>query len=134
MPHRIEERDGLHVILISGEITAAESRERFRLIAELLQRGPALILLAYGQGSRFLAGPGETMQLQLSLSESIGDSESGAIAFLCPDEVLFGICRQFQLLAAGSRIKLAVFRDGPQAEEWLADTRKENAFDTLFRY
>ena len=43
MSHRIEERDGIQIIHVSGEVTAVESLIHFRTIAEFLQHGPAFI-------------------------------------------------------------------------------------------
>lgn len=133
MQHRTEDRDGIHIIEVSGKITATESRENFRFIADRFHRGPALILVAYGQDCRFLVGPRETLQLHLAVAESMKKPIGGALAFLCPNDALFGICRQLQLLASGSRIKMGVFRDGPQAKEWLAYARQDAASETVYR-
>ena len=123
MPYRSENRDGLSVLRFFGATSVSESRQPFREIQGKLLAGPAFILIAYEEGCAYLSGPRETLQFHLAANEAIGEMETGAIAFLCHEDALFGICRQFQLLASNARVKLAVFRDGTEAEAWLAAAR-----------
>lgn len=59
---------------------------------------------------------------------------TNALSIPCPDDELFGICRQLQLLLSEAGIKMAVLRDNLQALEWLAYARQEGTSDPAWRY
>jgi len=43
----------------------------------------------------------------------------GALAMVCLNDLMFAVCRQFQMLATSSRAGLEVFASVPEGLEWL---------------
>jgi hypothetical protein len=120
MPYASEDLDGLHVVRVRGETSAAEMRQRFRFIERMMVPGPALALIVYEKHCRYLGSPQETMLIQFSLAEALKGSLGGALAFVCAEDALYGICRQFQMIASLPALKIGVFREMDEAREWLA--------------
>lgn len=119
MDHRIEAWNGIHRMHIRGRIAIGDSREAFEEMIGLMREGSLYLLAVYAGDVEFTATTAENLSQQKAFGDYFSHVQGGALAFACGNAAAFGTCRQFQLMASNSRIRIRVFREVEEAEEWI---------------
>lgn len=130
MPNQIDGRlDGTLVVRSRGEIDIRETVPVLRVLKGIFSPGPGFVLWVHEAGSRYAGSKDEWLRLRLGFAAALEERGEGAIALICPELPAYGLSRQMQSLVCSSRVKIEVFRETAEAEEWLRDCRDET--DTL---
>lgn len=121
MPCRVQSRGDDFTVVGVGIVTAKELRE----VVEVLAGGPAP-----PRGTRILADLSRATLLDLSNVEvrdlagrlrSQSRSLPGArVAVVAPTDQVYGMARMTQTLLEPAPLEIAIFRERPDADRWLA--------------
>jgi len=119
VPVHSAQKDGILVITVDGDYTSSELRRvGAAAVAHPDTRVPARILLdvsgAAGLKNRPRAELMETADFFASMGEALG-----AMAVLAPDDASHGLMRMGLAMYAARGIPAEIFRNRPEAVEWL---------------
>lgn len=88
-------------------------------IKSYFKTGPAWLMVVCEEDLDLVQTSEENHGLQNKARSFFNGVEGGALAMVCLNDLMFAVCRQFQLLATASRAHLEVFASVPEGLEWL---------------
>lgn len=117
----IDSEAGLVRITVTGRDTAADNARRIREIANDLAWSPGMdVLLDFTGAAEIDIAPAEMdaiAKMKVGIDALIGD---GRLAIVADRDLIYGMSRMYEALAEGKiSMKIRVFRDLREAEEWL---------------
>jgi len=121
----IDREAGLVRITVTGRDTAADNERRIREIANDLAWSPGMdVLLDFTGATEVDVAPAEMeaiAMMQAGIDALIGD---GSLAIVAGRDLIYGLSRMYETIAeAKVSIKIRVFRDLREGEEWLGTSR-----------
>ena len=90
-----------------------------------VRAGKAWLMVVCDRDLELVQTSGENHALQDQARAFFNGIEGGALAMVGLNDLMFAVCRQFQMLATSSRARLEVFDSIPEAEEWLRQVRAD---------
>lgn len=123
---KVDERRGLVEVVLAGEVTESELSAAFdRYFSESWSALPLGLL-----DLRDLAATDVSAALiHKAASRAQNDVDprldSGRFAIIAPRDFLFGMARMYEILRSDSPVEVRVFRDRPEAVQWLGIAENE---------
>jgi hypothetical protein len=106
-------------------MTLADNAELLEAIKGYFREGPAYLMVVCEADLELLQSSEENHSLQDKARAFFNGVTGGAMAMVCLNDMMFAVCRQFQLLATASKARMEVFGSAPEATEWLASLRSQ---------
>lgn len=124
MPARytIDQTAGVVRVECSGVLTNEEMLTCIRQVFSDPARWPGMPALVDWQNVRCLLVTRAHMQAVAEIKTTLVDPEQlpWALAIVAPGDEAFWVARTYEVLRAGSRERVRVFRQRSEAEKWLA--------------
>lgn len=117
---KVDERRGLVEIVIAGEVNESELSAAFdRYFSESWSALPLGLL-----DLRDLVATDMSAPLIREVARRVGNDvdprlDSGKFAIIAARDYLFGMARMYEILRSDSPVEVRVFRDRPEALQWL---------------
>jgi hypothetical protein len=104
-------------------MSLADNAALLEAIKGYFNDGPAWLMVVCEKDLELVQTPEENHSLQAKARAFFNGVSGGALAMVCLNDLMFAVCRQFQMLATSSRAGLEVFASVPEALEWLQQKR-----------
>lgn len=65
----------------------------------------------------------EISRLRENVIKTFSDFDKGAIAFVCNQDLIFGLCRQLEIMMDNEKIAISVFRSEDLARKWIDEIK-----------
>ena len=101
----------------------ADNAELLEAIKGFFAAGPAWLMVVCEEDLELVQTSVENHSLQDKARAFFNGVPGGALAMVCLNDLMFAVCRQFQMLATSSRARLEVFSSVPDGLEWLKRTQ-----------
>jgi hypothetical protein len=123
MELRTEQEGPLPRISARGPMTPEDNSRLLEEIKGVFADGEAHLLVLCEADLELLQTSSENHALQSQTRNFFSQVRGGALAMVCLNDVMFAVCRQFQLMATSSRARLEVFRTEMEGREWLVERK-----------
>lgn len=100
-------------------MSLADNAELLEAIKGFFREGAAYLMVVCEADLELLQTPRENHSLQDKARAFFNGVPGGALAMIGLNDIMFAVCRQFQLLATSSRARLEVFASVPEGLDWL---------------
>jgi hypothetical protein len=114
---------GIPRLSARGPMTMADNAALLEAIKGHFTEGPAYLMVVCEADLELLQSSQENHSLQDKARAFFNGVAGGAMAMVCLNDLMFAVCRQFQLLATSSRARMEVFGTIPEASDWLVSLR-----------
>jgi hypothetical protein len=104
-------------------MTPEDNSRMIEEIKGVFADGEAYLLVLCGADLELLQTSSENHALQSQARNFFSQVRGGALAMVCLNDVMFAVCRQFQLMATSSRARLEVFRSEAEGLDWLVERK-----------
>ena len=111
----------------TGPMSLADNAALLEAIKRYFKAGPAWLMVVCERDLELVQTSEENHSLQDKARAFFNGVSGGALAMVCLNDLMFAVCRQFQLLATSSRARLEVFTSVPEGLEWLQYIRTKAA-------
>lgn len=106
-------------------MTLADNAELLEAIKAHFRHGPADLMVVCEADLELQQSSEEKHSLQDKARAFFNGVTGGALAMVCRNDLMFAVCRQFQLLATASKARMEVFASVREGTEWLAALRSK---------
>jgi hypothetical protein len=100
-------------------MTRDDNAALLEAIKGYFREGAALLMVVCEPDLELLQSSEENHSLQDQARAFFNGVSGGALAMVCLNDLMFAVCRQFQLLATSSRAQMEVFASVPDGLDWL---------------
>jgi hypothetical protein len=108
-------------------MSLADNAALLEAIKVYFQAGPAWLMVICEEDLELIQTSEENHGLQDKARAFFNGVAGGSLAMVCLNDLMFAVCRQFQMLATSSRARLEVFASVPEGLEWLQQQRAANS-------
>lgn len=108
-------------------MSLADNAALLDAIKVYFNEGPAWLMVVCEEDLELVQTSEENHGLQDKARAFFNGVAGGALAMVCLNDLMFAVCRQFQLLATSSRARLEVFASVPEGLEWLRHVKAKPA-------